>query len=119
MAVAIVLAQALVLLGFGIYTAVATFESQPLTRANALAVAVITLAVAALAAWLAWKLYRLRRWARTPVIMLQLLWLPVAVTLLQAGRTLPGVLVLLPAGWVLLLLFSPPVRLLLEHWRED
>jgi hypothetical protein len=58
--------------------------------------------------------------ARTPVIVLQLLALPVAYSLtFQAGRVVYGGPILLAALIVLYLLFTPPARAVLDRDRHS
>jgi hypothetical protein len=65
-------------------------------------------------------LLALRQSARTPVVVLQLLALPVGYSLgFQAGRMIYGGPILVAAVATLYLLFTPPVRAALEHRDED
>jgi hypothetical protein len=61
------------------------------------------------------------RWAaRTPVVVLELLALPVSYSLgFQAGLMVYGAPILLSALAVLYLLFTPPARSALDHERGD
>jgi hypothetical protein len=61
-------------------------------------------------------LLRLRPAARTPVVVIEALALPVAYSLaFQAGRVGYGGPILVGALAVLYLLFTPPVRVLLDR----
>ncbi|MDT4997250.1 MAG: hypothetical protein QOD45_1318 [Pseudonocardiales bacterium] len=88
--------------------------------ADSLARALLTAALAALAAAVlglcARGLLRLRPAARTPVVVLQLLAIPVSYSLaFQAGRVGYGGPILLAAVTVLYLLFTPPARAALDR----
>ena len=67
-------------------------------------------------AWCAWGLLRVRRWARSPVVLSQLLLLAVGVPLVQgsSGR-LVGVLVLVASVVGLVASFAPSSTAALEH----
>jgi hypothetical protein len=60
------------------------------------------------------------RWpARTPIVVLELLALPVSYSLgFQAGRMIYGAPILVSALAVLYLLFTPPARAALDHQRD-
>jgi hypothetical protein len=61
-------------------------------------------------------LFRLRPAARTPAVVIQLLALPVSYSLaFQAGRVDYGAPILLSALAVIYLLFTPPVRAVLDR----
>lgn len=63
-------------------------------------------------------LLRLRPSARSPVVLIQLLALPVGYSLgIQAGRPLAGVPILLLAAAVLVVLFTPTARAALDRLR--
>lgn len=84
--------------------------------AGALLLAAVALAGAAALALCARGLLRLRPAARTPVIVLQLLALPVSYSLaFQANRVEYGGPILVAALAVLYLLFTPPVRAVLDR----
>jgi hypothetical protein len=84
--------------------------------AGALLLAAVAVAGAAALALCARGLLRLRPAARTPVVVLQLLALPVSYTLaFQADRVAYGGPILVAALAVLYLLFTPPVRAVLDR----
>jgi hypothetical protein len=61
-------------------------------------------------------LARLRRWARSPIVVLQVLWLPVGFSLaFQAGRPEYGVPILALAIGVLFLLATPEARVAFDR----
>jgi hypothetical protein len=65
-------------------------------------------------------LLALKQSARTPIIVLQLLALPVAYSLgFQAGLMIYGGPILIAALATLYLLFTPPARAALEHRDEE
>jgi len=84
--------------------------------AGALLLAAIALAGAAALVFCARALLRLRPAARTPVLVIELLALPVSYTLaFQADRVGYGAPILLSALAVIYLLFTPPVRAVLDR----
>jgi hypothetical protein len=88
--------------------------------ADSLARALLTAALAGFAAAVlalcARGLLRLRPAARTPVVVLQLLAIPVSYSLaFQAGRVGYGGPILVTALVVLYLLFTPPARAVLDR----
>jgi len=101
------------LVGAGGFIAIETAVSRPADVANALAVAMIAAGTGVLLAWLARALARLRGWARTPTVVLQVLFLTVGVPLVAGGQAMFGLPVLVLAGTVLYLLFTPESRLAL------
>ena len=99
--------------GFLVY---GTVFGHPLSIGRALLGAVMALAGAAALLLGARSLLRLRPGARTPMVVLQLLALPVAYSLaFEAGRAAWGGPILVGALAVLYLLFTPPVRAALER----
>ncbi len=108
-------AEGAVLVGFAIYVAVSAAVSTPDRLADALALAAFATAGGVLLGALARSLAGLRSWARSPVVVLQILFLPVGVSLIQAGRGVVGAGVLLLAGSVLYLLFTPQSRAALDR----
>jgi hypothetical protein len=94
---------------------VKTILGRPTTLAGAV-LAVLALLAAAVLAMAARGLRRLRPAARTPVIVIQLLAVPVAYSLaFQAGRIEYGGPLLVVALGVLFLLFTPPARAVLDR----
>jgi hypothetical protein len=112
----ILLVEALALLGIAIFYVASTVFGTPNSVARALWGAAMA-AIGALAlAGCAKGLYRLRPSARTPVVVLQLLALPVSYSLaFQAGLVQYGGPILVAALAVLYLLFTPPARAALDR----
>lgn len=107
-ALALVAAAAIVLVKAG------TQKSHDVT--GAVLLAAIALAGALALVFCARGLLRLRPAARTPVVVIELLALPVSYTLaFQADRVGYGAPILLSALAVIYLLFTPPVRAVLDR----
>lgn len=93
-----------------------TVTGSPESLARALLDAGLALAGALLLAFGAWGLNRLRPGSRTPVLVMQVLAVPVSYSLaFQADRAEYGGPILLAALSVLYLLFTPPAREALER----
>lgn len=112
----ILLVEALALLGIAVFYVGATVFGTPNSIARALWGAALAFVGALALAGCARGLYTLRPSARTPVVVLQLLALPVSYTLaFQAGRAEYGGPILVAALAVLYLLFTPPARAALDR----
>jgi hypothetical protein len=99
------------LLGLGLFYAVKTAVDRPDSYGRALFGALLALAGGAALLLLARGLRRLRGWARSPVVVLQILALPVGYSLaFQAGLPGYGAPILLLAAAELYLLFTPEAR---------
>lgn len=61
------------------------------TAMTAIATTVFVALLAGLLGWLAWSLLRRRAWARGPAIVLQLLLVPIGVTMLTGGAPTVGI----------------------------
>ena len=110
-ATAVTAAEGLALVGIAVFLVVETIAGDPRSVFGALSGAGIALVAAACLIGLTWPLRRLRRWARTPVVVLQVLWLPVGFSLaFQAGLPGYGVPILLAALAVLILFGTPAAR---------
>jgi hypothetical protein len=95
-----------------------TLTGHPTDRASALLGAAFAVAAAAAFGFGARGLLQLRPAARTPIVVLEVLTVPVAYSLaFDSGRYAYGAPILLVALVVLYLLFTPPVRAVLD--RED
>jgi hypothetical protein len=114
-ALALVGVQAVELVVTALVLAIDAVVGHPDQPGAAVTLAVLALAVGALLLWLARALTRQRLWARTPVVFLEVLFLPVAYTLVNSGYPIPGVAYLLVSLAVLVLLFTPPARAALER----
>jgi hypothetical protein len=108
--------EALALLGATVFLVVDAVTGHPDSVGGAVLVAVATLLGGALLGVCARGLWRLQPGARTPAVVLQLLALPVSYTIaFQAGRYGYGGPILVAAVVVLYLLFTPPVRAVLDR----
>jgi hypothetical protein len=103
----VVAAEGVALIGLALIEAVSTVVSGASSVALALATAALAAGTGALLLWLARALVQLRRAARTPVVVLQLIALPIGWNLIGAsGRPELGLPVVLLAAAVLALLFG-------------
>jgi hypothetical protein len=115
-AAGIVAAEALALLSAAGVLAVKTATQRPDSYGRALLDMAFALGGALLLGFGAWGLIRLKPAARTPVIVLQLLALPVAYSLaFQANRVEYGGPILVAALATLYLLFTPQAREALDR----
>jgi hypothetical protein len=112
----IILAQALALLAAAAVLVVKTIDGSPGSVARALLGAAFAVAGAVLFALCSRGIYRGRPAARTPVVVLEILCIPVAYSLaFQAGRIGYGGPIFVSALAVLYLLFTPPARAVLDR----
>ncbi len=103
--------QGVALVAIAILLIVDTAVGRPHSLFGGLGGAVLALIGAGVLIALARPLSRLRRWARSPIVVLQVLWLPVGFSLaFQAGRPAYGVPILAVAIAVLYLLATPEAR---------
>jgi hypothetical protein len=107
--------QALGLLGAAVYLGVETAVASPDDRTRAVVAGVLAFAAAAGMAVATRGLWQGRRWARAPVLVANVLVLPVALDLVRSGRGPAAVALGLWALAVLGLLFAPAV----SDWLED
>lgn len=115
-AVAVIILESLALLAAAGVLLAKTITGHPDDIWRALLGAAFAVAGAAALALCARGLYRLRPPARTPIVVLQVLAIPVAYSLaFQAGRVEYGGPILVAALVVLYLLFTPPARAALDH----
>jgi hypothetical protein len=115
-AVLLILLEALALVAAAAVLVVKTVGGRPNDVWRALLGAALALVGAAVLALAARALLRLRPAARSPVVVLQLLALPVSYSLwFQAGRIGYGAPIMLAALAVLFLLFTPPAREALDR----
>ncbi len=118
-AVLVIALESVALLGAAGVLITKTVTGHPDDVWRALLGALLAVAGAALLAVAAHWLLRLRPAARTPVVVLQLLAIPVAYSLaFQAQRVEYGGPILLAALSVLYLLFTPPARAALDRAPE-
>jgi hypothetical protein len=103
--------EGVALLGLGAFYAGKTALQRPDSYGRALLGAAMAVAGGALLLLLGRALLRVRRWARSPVVVLQVLALPVAYSLaFQAGLPGYGGPILVLAVAELYLLFTPEAR---------
>ncbi|MEP7021696.1 MAG: hypothetical protein ABI808_13680 [Pseudonocardiales bacterium] len=115
-AAAVIWLETLALVGAAGLLVTKTFDGHPDSVGRALLGAALALGGAAVLGFSARGLVRLHSAARTPVVVLQLLALPVGYSLaFQAGRVAYGGPILVAAVVVLYLLFTPPVRAALDR----
>jgi len=108
--------ESLALLAAAAVLVLKTITGHPGEVGRALFAAALAALGALCLAWCARGLLRLRPAARTPVVVLQLLAVPVAYSLaFQAGLVEYGGPMLLAALLVLYLLFTPPARAALDR----
>jgi phosphate/sulfate permease len=120
-AAAIVIAlESLALLVAAVILLIKTVAGHPHSVAGALLGAALAVGGAVVLAVAGRGLLRLQPAARTPIVVLQLLALPVAYSLaFQAHRVEYGGPILVAALAVLYLLFTPPARLALDRAPRD
>lgn len=116
-AAAVVLLEAVALTGVAVMLLVLAFIHTTTRLWAAVAIVAFALLGAAVLALCARGLLRLRPSARSPVILVQLLALPIGYSLgIQAGRALVGVPILIAAIAVLVLLMTPSSRQALDRF---
>lgn len=112
----VTLVEAVALGGGGIYWLIRTLLDKPENFSASLAGAVFALLAALLLVRLAVGISRLEGWSRSPLVVLQILFLPVAYTLaFPAKLPLVGLPVLALCATVLYLIFTPEGRLAFMH----
>ncbi|HEY2298464.1 MAG TPA: hypothetical protein VGH43_12095 [Jatrophihabitans sp.] len=115
-AVVLIVVEALALVAAAVVLVVKTITGDPNDIWRALLGAALAVAGAAALAFGARALQRLRPAARSPIVVLQLLALPVSYSLwFQAGRVGYGAPIMIAALAVLFLLFTPPARAALDR----
>ncbi len=108
--------EALGLAGLGLFEIVSTVAGHPQSVGRAVFGGLLALLGAAALVLGARGLLLLRPAARTPMVVLQLLAVPVSYSLaFQAGRVEYGAPILVAALAVLYLVFTPPARAALER----
>ena len=108
--------ECLALLGAAAFLVASTLTGHPSSVARALLGAAMAVVGALALAAGARGLFRLSPAARTPILVIQLLAVPVSYSLaFQAGRVGYGGPILIAAVSVIYLLFTPPVRAALDR----
>ena len=103
--------QGLALVAIAVLLIVDTIVGSPHSLFGGLGGAALALIAAAVLLVLGFYLAALRRWTRSPIVVLQVLWLPVSFSLaFQAGRPAYGGPILVSAIAILLLLATPEAR---------
>lgn len=115
-ATAVVGVEAVALLAASIVLIIKTLIGHPDTVGRALAIVGFAIGAAAVLALCGRGLMRLRPSSRSPIVLMQLLALPVTVSLgFQAGRILIAAPIMIAALSVLILLLSPSARTALDR----
>jgi hypothetical protein len=115
-AVVLILVESAALVCAAVYLVYATIVGRPRGVAEALFIAAIALVAAAGLAWGARSLWHCHAAARSPIVVVQLLALPVGYSLgFQAGRIGFGGPIMAIALVVIFLLFTPPARAALDR----
>ncbi len=112
-AAALVAVEGAALFLVGLAYAVAGVVGRPENRLREELAALLAVASGPLVLWLGRGLARPRLWARSPVVVLQLLLVPVGLGLLQGGIYLVGGPLVVAGLGVLYLLATPTARLAL------
>ena len=115
----IIVVQAAALVVAALILVIKTLTGHPDSVGRALLGAAMSLLGALVLAACAHGIYHHRPVARTPVVVLELLALPVGYSLgFQAGRMAYGGPIVFSALAVLYLVFTPPARAALDHRRD-
>lgn len=96
--------QAVLLAAVCVLLAISGFRPETVDRAGAEILAVIGLASSAAVLWLAHGIAVQARWARSPVLVLELICLPIAYTVVTQGHVAGGVALAVSALVVLALM---------------
>jgi hypothetical protein len=101
--------EGLVALALGIYVGVETLAGAAEAVTTALAEAVFAVLIGAGLLWVAWGgLLKVARWGRAPSVLVQILMIPVAITVIDSGQPLYGIPLIAVALIGLGALFAPP-----------
>lgn len=110
-AAAVASVEGLALVAVAVLLIVKTVVGTPTSLVDALGGALLALVGAACLIGLSSYVVRLRRWARTPIVVLQVLWLPIGFSLaFQGGLAQYGVPILVASLIVLGLFATPEAR---------
>lgn len=108
---ALIAVEGVGLIGVGVFTAIKTAVSKATSVGGALWAAVLAAAFGAVLIWLATAVARHRRWSRSPVVVIQIVLLPVGFSVgIQAHQVPYGVPILVLAVAILALFASPEAR---------
>jgi hypothetical protein len=109
-AVGLLFAQGVALVGLGVALAVATLGGSHASVGASITEAVITVALGVLMGFLGYSLAAGRRWARGPALVLELMLLAVGYFMITGGVVWAGVLVIALGLGVGVLLILPSTR---------
>jgi hypothetical protein len=101
--------QGIALIGLGVFSAVELVAATPTSQATGVGVTLLALVAGAGLVWCARGLAHARRWARSPVLVAQLLGLPVAWDLAGSERRALGIVLIVWLAGVAVLLLSRQV----------
>ncbi len=107
--VVVLVIEALGLVLLAVQFVLTVFGGNPLSVGGSVFMAVLLLLVAAGLSTVARRLAAGFRWARSPALVVQLFLVILAFPFFSAGNPLLGFLLLVPAGAVIVTLFSKPV----------
>lgn len=117
---AIVGAEGLIGLGYGLYLLIAAFVGTPRELGQAIAVGVTFMIISAPVPFFARRLTRAKMSARTPSVMAQLLAYWLAYYMIQASDYALAVPTIVVGTVALTCIFLPSsTSALTKHWRED
>ncbi|MFC4588144.1 hypothetical protein [Sphaerisporangium corydalis] len=105
---AVLTLEGLVAVVLGGYAGVQTVVGSPADLSSSIAVSAFGVLMGAALVGVAWGVLRAARWSRAPGVVTQIFALPVAVSLVQSGQTVPGVLLVAAALAGLAALLAPP-----------
>lgn len=115
-AVAVVGLEALLLLGVGLFEVAVLSTSRAVMGVSTI---VFFLVYGAGLAWCGWRLFRLDSWARAPVVLAQLIQIPVAWSFRGGGTTLVAYGLMVLAVAALVGIFHPASLRALSPDRDD
>lgn len=92
----------------GGYVGVETVIGKPADVMNAIAVAAFGIIIGAALLWVGWGMIQAEKWSRSPGVLTQIFAIPVAVTLIQSGQLVIGILLITAVVIGLVTLLSPP-----------
>ncbi|WP_214409395.1 hypothetical protein [Sphaerisporangium fuscum] len=115
-AAAVLALEGVVAVLLGGYAGFETIVGRPVDVSSSIALSAFGVVVGAGLLAVGWGLLRVARWARGPGVVTQIFTLPVAVSLVQSGQWLPGILLIVLALAGLGTLLAPATtRALIEQ----
>jgi hypothetical protein len=106
-AAAVLVLEGLTAVVLGGYAGVETIVGSPADMGSSIAVSAFGVVIGAALVWVAWGVLRAARWSRAPGVVTQIFTLPVAVSLVQSGQYVPGILLIVAALAALVMLLAP------------